>query len=347
MPELYANLRRGLKNLLAWSLYRSGWLAWRLRRELRGQCVVLMYHRVMPDTARQQTFSHDAIIVDPQRFAMHLDTLARHFEVVTLSDYAASLDAGVVAERPRLLITFDDAWADNYHTAYPRLRERGLPATIFVPVDYIGSGKLFWQEELGHLLRAACEIDSAQTLLSRYGWQDLPALAEPARSTCIKQAVRDIKHLDYAALETVLNQFRALTGRVDHGPDAYLSLEQMREMAAHDIRFESHACSHRMLPRLSDGEIATELQRSFDWLREKLGTAPLAIAYPNGDFDKRVLERTQAAGYRLGFSTRAGAIDTQESRYALRRVNIHDDSAASPARFLMSVYLACRHGRRH
>lgn len=352
MSPLMSLLRRVLKDLLAWSMYRSGLLSWRLRRELCGQCVALMYHRVMPATERRRTFSHDAIIVDPQRFAMHLDTLMRHFDIVSLDTYAAALDTSPATARPRLLITFDDAWADNHQHAYPVLREKRLPATVFVPVDYIETGRLFWQEELGHLLRASCDKAAARPLLQRYGWQRLADLSEPNRSEQIKQAVRAIKHLDNAELETLLAAFRAIADAPERGPDGYLSGEQMRDMAAHDISFQSHACSHRMLPRLNDDEIQAEMRNSFEWLATRFDKAPIAIAYPNGDYDERVLVAARQAGYMLGFSTRAGAIEARHTepagnRYALRRVNIHDDSAATPARLLMSVYLACRHGRRH
>jgi peptidoglycan/xylan/chitin deacetylase (PgdA/CDA1 family) len=47
----------------------------------------------------------------------------------------------------QLLITFDDGWASDYHTAFPILQECGLTATLFPAVSNIGKpGYLTWAQ---------------------------------------------------------------------------------------------------------------------------------------------------------------------------------------------------------
>lgn len=342
MNKIIGTLRGLVKNILAIFLYRTGLLGWLIKNRLSGRYVVLMYHRILPDEDRLQTFSHDAIIVDPARFQMQLDALLKYFDIVSLTQFMSDIETGSTHTRPRLLITFDDAWEDNFHNAYPALVQRKLPATIFVPIDYIGTGSVFWQEELGHLIRAAVSIETPQLheLLKKHGLDDLRELGEPVRSTEIKKRVRDLKQLDYAALDKILMEFRAMVS-VQYGLDTYLSIPQMQQMLQHGISFQSHASSHKRLPRLTANEIAEELTRSFNWLDSTLNVQPLAIAYPNGDFDESVIQIANKTGFKLGFSTLSGSVHKADHRFKLKRINIHDDSAGSEARFIMSLYLAC------
>jgi peptidoglycan/xylan/chitin deacetylase (PgdA/CDA1 family) len=81
--------------------------------------VVLYYHEV-PDTART-------------RFARQMRALSRGTTVVRAAHAGPLSDRG-----PHVAITFDDAFRSVRTNALPELLTRGLPATIFVPVDFLG-----------------------------------------------------------------------------------------------------------------------------------------------------------------------------------------------------------------
>jgi peptidoglycan/xylan/chitin deacetylase (PgdA/CDA1 family) len=110
-------------------------------RRVRGRChaTVLLYHRVSDDYL-------DSITVGVEQFARHLDHLARHYDVV---DLPTLLDRrGRPRNRPCVVITFDDGYADNLVAAM-LLRRRGLPATFFISTGIVGRGEAF-----GHDLTA-------------------------------------------------------------------------------------------------------------------------------------------------------------------------------------------------
>lgn len=97
------------------------------------------------------------------------------------------------------------------------------------------------------------------------------------------------------------------------GVDHWLRSEHARELDAmswNDVRdladagweIGSHTCSHPHLTRLSDAQLATELERSRAACSERVGRECTAIAYPFGDVDRRVAQRAAAAGYLAGAS---------------------------------------------
>lgn len=337
-------LREALKNLLADLLYRSGLLTLLLRNKFAGRAVVLTYHRVLPTSALRETYSHPAIIVAPELFARHIAVLNRHFTCLRLDEFRSRLERKDFGGTAYCLITFDDAWRDNHTYAFDTLKRTRTPAVIFVPVDYIDSGRLFWQEHLGHIVGHLCarRPDTAAQILGAYGWGHLPALPQDERITAIRTAIRAIKHMDYAEIEAIMAGLETQLGEPvrEFGPDVYLSIEQMHEMHREGIDFQSHACSHRILTRLPANEVERELTASRQWLQEKLGIDATALAYPNGDHSPEVERLAANAGYRLAFTTVGGCVDPQGDAYTVRRINLNDNAAGSEARLLLTLLMS-------
>ncbi len=97
----------------------------------RSSAVVLVYHHVSDETPRSTS-------VSPQRFREHLEHLEEHaFTVWSLPRLLAALQHGEPIPERTVAITFDDAYASVYDTAWPMLRERGWPFTVFVSTQYL------------------------------------------------------------------------------------------------------------------------------------------------------------------------------------------------------------------
>ncbi len=73
-------------------------------------------------------------------FAAQCSVLSRH-RVVPLDQALAELAAG--DDRQKVVITFDDGFADVESTALPILTTHGLPFTLYVATGYIG-GMMAW-----------------------------------------------------------------------------------------------------------------------------------------------------------------------------------------------------------
>jgi len=93
---------------------------------------VLGWHRI--DTAG------GSLAVEPARFERQLAILdARRDAVPVVSiDQAAVALAEPAGYARAVVLTFDDAWADNHANALGPLTGRGLPATLYVPSRLLG-----------------------------------------------------------------------------------------------------------------------------------------------------------------------------------------------------------------
>lgn len=102
-----------------------------------------------------------------------------------------------------------------------------------------------------------------------------------------------------------------------------LNAEDIRDMAARGIDFHSHTRTHPSLPTLDDAQLDDEMTRSKTELENLLGRPVDYLAYPFGHFDERVLQASQAAGYRAAFSVRPGFNDREMDRFRIRRLDVY------------------------
>ena len=91
--------------------------------------MILAYHRIGPDVPEVLEMR-----VRTDRFAEQVRRVRNHAEVVPLADMLEP------SREPRVAITFDDGYADNLYEAKPILDAAGIPATVFVVTELIGSG---------------------------------------------------------------------------------------------------------------------------------------------------------------------------------------------------------------
>jgi biofilm PGA synthesis lipoprotein PgaB len=116
--------------------------------------VALIYHHVSKDTPALTS-------VSPAVFEQHLNYLAEHkFNVWPLSRILDTLGKGQDLPANTVAITFDDAYRSIYTEAFPRLRKRNWPFTIFVSSEGIDRGYadyLNW-EQLREMVKAGNEI---------------------------------------------------------------------------------------------------------------------------------------------------------------------------------------------
>lgn len=94
---------------------------------------LLIYHRIGGG-------SGDELDVPAAVFARHLDLLEGH-DVVSLDAALDRLDAGETG--PTVVLTFDDGFEDVYEHAWPLLRERGLPFTVYLASSFVGEAMLW------------------------------------------------------------------------------------------------------------------------------------------------------------------------------------------------------------
>jgi peptidoglycan/xylan/chitin deacetylase (PgdA/CDA1 family) len=235
------------------------------RGRVRGKTLVLAYHGIVP-RGESNAAGERALFVAQERFGEQLDAIAERADVVPL----AALDG--TGDRPRVAITFDDAYHGAVTCGLDELRARNLPATIFVAPGCV-DGHVFWWDALAH---------------------GAASLNAEARQYALEALCGDGERVRAWARE------RGLAFRDDlpaHARAAPLgALDAAARIAG--VTFGSHTWSHINLEASASDAVQNELERSGTWVNERFGDRAIPwLAYPYGLASADARERARRTGY--------------------------------------------------
>jgi len=285
----------------------------------RRQPLILRYHRVHPDGWN----SAYELGIARSVFEAQLDFLTRTCTVVSLAD----LCAGLTSRRPlpdrAVSLTFDDGYRDNYSEAFPALRARGLPATVFVTAGHLDSGAPFWWDRLAG---AVCSAPAREyTLDLGRGPEPVRLDGDLSRRRLIDHASARAKMIPHREARTWLASLCETLGDEVPGDRSVLSWQEAREMAAGGIEIGSHTLDHPILSRLDPAEAERQVVVSRRVIEERIGRTVRFFAYPNGtpeDFTPAVEGAVRAAGYEAALTTIDGRPRISSDLFKLERVAV-------------------------
>jgi peptidoglycan/xylan/chitin deacetylase (PgdA/CDA1 family) len=330
-------LKRAIRRVVAYALYFAGLLWLYAAVRLRRKAIVLMYHRVLP--AEADTYSHPGIAVTPETFERQMEFLARHFRMLTPTQFKQELVTSSFGRRA-CLVTFDDGWWDNLEYALPVLKKHGIPAIVFVATGFIGTTDTFWQERLARLVYLAAVRDGVESaVLREIGFATVSRATPGHLRQQALEFVTSLKMRDPAAARQMIERLQAAMCDVpesrDLGVDRFMTWDEVNALRQGNlVTIGSHAHSHLRLTTLGYKGARLEFETSRRELARNGMSDVIACAYPNGDVNDPVEAAATDAGFALGFATRGGSVRHRSEAMCIRRINIHDADSRSRPEFL-------------
>jgi peptidoglycan/xylan/chitin deacetylase (PgdA/CDA1 family)/CelD/BcsL family acetyltransferase involved in cellulose biosynthesis len=297
----------------------SGTHAGSLSLRSGSACTIFKYHRINDD--------HDPFLtaLPVSRFCAQMYYLARHFQFVSLDQFASGLplsegDKGYVA------ITFDDGYRDNFVHAFPILKQIGIPATIFLTTSYIEANELPWYDQV----RLAFKLTLRRRLSLRpMGGPDAILENEEQRLDALAHTLAWLRVTDeQERLQSLPQLFRELGVPSSLNlPATMLSWDQIRQMKKEGISFGAHTVTHPALGGLPVSRLQEEILGSKHTIENRLQSPVRHFAYPFGkQFDLGSLAKqvVQAAGFQTAVTTIPGVNGPGQDLLELRRVSLDE-----------------------
>ncbi|WP_173045745.1 polysaccharide deacetylase family protein [Nitrospira sp. KM1] len=337
---------------VAWKAMAGGYkLSGMPRIRHRGTVVILTYHRVLTSQELAEQIVQPGMYVLDDVFEMHATYLKKHFHVLAFDELLERWQRGKWDHaQAYCVITFDDGWLDNYRNAAPILKRADLPATVFLPTDFIGSNRWFWPERLSFILRHADSDAVSPERRNRLYTKIAKTTGDPIHQWDERQnkaagnvvgyddVIERFKQIEYGLLESILAELTELIEIAVPENRVLINWQEVREMSAQNISFGSHSRSHRLLTLLTEKDIAREAIGSYEQLKDSGAAVTPVFCYPNGNYDAKAKHAVMNAGYRAAVSCDAGMeTDIPSDIFALRRITMHQDICSTPALFSLAL----------
>ena len=284
-------MRSRLKGVIERMIIATGVAASR-RRTMRRRTLIVAYHNVVPDGER--VAGALSLHLPQRRFAEQLDLLGKLGDVVPLS----RIGEEPPGDRPRFVITFDDAYTGALSAGVAELRRRGMPATVF----------------------------AAPGLFGQTPWWDL--LADSDTGVAPEGEHRHALVALAGRLDAVLDWASRAPGRIRTHTSAPRvgTIDDLKVALGYDgLTVGSHSWSHANLAVLDGAELEMELRKPAKWLAETFANRYTPwLAYPYGLATTATELAASAAGYVGALRVEGGWLSRQAllTPFALPRLNI-------------------------
>lgn len=283
--------------------------------------------------------------LDTPDFEGQLAYLAAHYDIVRMEDViAAAEDPARRLPKRAALLTFDDGYAEHFHTVFPLLDRLGLQGSFFPPARAVLERKVLDVNKIHFLLAVSSNVSRlVQAMEERIasaqgddGVQPVehyreayahPHRWDPAEVVYLKRVLQ--RGLPEALRSDILDDlFRAFVFDDEEAfaDELYVSLEQLKCMRRHGMFVGSHSYDHYWLDSLPPHDQEVQVRKSMEFLDEVGADMDRwVMCYPFGGYDASLIGVLERHGCRVALTTEVAIADLDAaSPLELGRLDTND-----------------------
>jgi peptidoglycan/xylan/chitin deacetylase (PgdA/CDA1 family) len=216
-----------------------------LRLQKKGRITVLCFHRITYET----DLSYPPM--QPHVFEGIIKYCIKHYQFIRPEEI------NIPTKKSKLLLTFDDGYADFIDYAMPIIEQYQIPCIMSIVSDTVKTGKPFWTQRIGALINNS--IVTNVPISDPLSKNNIIATAESAENISLMLFDKLITLKKEAREEWLYSQE---IGREIYYPKM-LDKSQVIELDKKGVIFASHSKTHAYMP--SEAE-----QGNFDFITEEL-----------------------------------------------------------------------------
>lgn len=301
-----------------------------IRCRLYPNTIILLYHRIANLDGDPY-----GLFVSPEHFKQHLEVIKHAYSPMKLAHIGEKYYS-LRKSPPRIVITFDDGYADNLHHAKPLLEQYDIPATVFIATGLLNQQREFWWDELGRIFLQPGTLPEHLTLHIReeeHYWMlatashyelasyerdchwSLQEKSDPTpRHLVFRQLYPLLYPLSHGEQQTILATLREWGGISPQGRTSHriMTEEEVALLASGElIEIGAHTVTHPHLASLPPSLQQVEIIAGKKRLEEILNQSVTSFSYPYGarrDYTAETVQLVKDIGFERACSNFSGII---------------------------------------
>lgn len=197
-------------------------------------------------------------------FENDLDFFSKYFKPISLVELKNIIH--LKTKEKYFHLTFDDGLSEFYNNVAPILKQKGIPATIFLNTSFIDNKEMFYKFKTSIILS---EIDRKNL--------------KSAEIKILKSKIINYKFEDNKKLDSIAYNFGIDLHTYLKKNNPYLTSEQIFELKKQGFTFGSHSKNHPELFNLNIEEQINQVIESIQFLYEKYEIEDKVFAFPFTD----------------------------------------------------------------
>lgn len=318
---------------------------WRIKRmlaQINMRGIILMYHRI-------GNFDSDPwnLSVSTDKFEEQMQWLRKYYIPVSIQEMLRKIKY-FPAGKKEIVVTFDDAYAANFHNAKPILERYGIPATFFVVSDAMSNKEEFWWDELarviltiktlpetfemiisGVLYRWKIKLVSEQKIMG-YAPCSYPNNTELSKEQLYFALWEIIGQLSHNEKRAYLKKISLWAAQISMPRTDYLPMNS-QEIAslANSNLFEigAHTVNHPMLTHLSTENQKNEILQSKITLKNITNRPVTGFCYPHGDFSLETIKILRELKFKYACTVTQKTVSINNDLFLLPRFMVFNWAA--------------------
>lgn len=265
--------------------------------------IIPIYYHIVSNTKNplvQNLYSHKDIAT----FRKDIEVLVKKYKILDLAD--------IKANRRGVVLTFDDGFAECYHTIFPILKQYSIPAFFFLNNDFIDNQAMFFRAKISLLIS---KLNYLTPIVHQQLAQELKC-----KVTEIKDKLLAMKNENRVLLKSLLTIAELDIEKYLQDKKPYLTSSQIREMIEAGYYFGGHTHDHIRLQNLPADEQEYRIVESSNDIstRFKLDYKICSLPHNDNGISKSVF---QQVSYQLDYLFGGYGLNHQQKYRYFRRVS--------------------------
>lgn len=274
-------------------------------------------------------FENSYPIKTRQEFEKDLCFLLKHYKPIELNQLLQHVQENKPLPPNSFHLTFDDGYSEVYHTIYPLLKRKGIPATVFLCSALVDNKAMHWEQ----MRQVARVIYNSLSPLKK----KMISGSFLINNVDIPTYINQLKYGDRATLSDLLNQMEADINVILEKEKPYLDTRQIHEMIENGYTFGAHSVDHPPFQEIKSEEQFHQINESVNSITKIFHLPYRVFAFPYGEFAlslSSLEELLNQANIHLAFGTRG--IIPDENKNLIQRIWM--ESGYSPYKTLKMEY---------